>query len=226
MSLRIAALIVVLALSTGFHISAVQDELRKGESGSGDIITNQTKSIARRRTRPAKAKSASVAATPNSASDYVTQSSELFDKGNYEAAVKTLEQAIRVDPQYEQAYYALSDAYLKLNNENKSLEVEQQGLQIARSKRRLISGGFMNSKALNFQVPEKPPIARVARTAGKVTVAVFVGEDGNVISARAVEGHPLLRSAAVQAAISVKFEPLNVSGVPVKVVGILEYEFN
>ena len=50
-------------------------------------------------------------------------------------------------------------------------------------------------------------------------------EDGNVIAAQAVSGHPLLRPAAVEAARAAKFKPTVVDGQPVKVVGVVSYNF-
>lgn len=45
-----------------------------------------------------------------------------------------------------------------------------------------------------------PQIALQAHAFGKVVVEVEVGADGQVMSARAVSGHPLLQAAAAKAA--------------------------
>jgi protein TonB len=58
-----------------------------------------------------------------------------------------------------------------------------------------------------------------------VTVQVTVDEEGNVISAHAVTGHPLLQGAAVAAARQAKFAPTKLSGQPVKVMGVIVYNF-
>lgn len=88
-----------------------------------------------------------------------------------------------------------------------------------------ISGGVLNGKATSLPEPAYPPIARSAKASGTVVVQVVVDEKGNVISARAVSGHPLLQSAAVAAARAAKFSPTRLSGKPVKVSGVLRYEF-
>jgi protein TonB len=88
-----------------------------------------------------------------------------------------------------------------------------------------ISGGVLNGKAISLPKPPYPPIARQARASGTVTVQVTIDENGNVISARAVSGHPLLQAAAVQAARSAKFSPTKLSGQPVKVTGVITYNF-
>jgi len=54
---------------------------------------------------------------------------------------------------------------------------------------------------------------------------VTVDEKGNVVAASAVSGHPLLRASAVQAARQSKFSPTLLSGKPVKVKGIIVYNF-
>jgi len=56
-------------------------------------------------------------------------------------------------------------------------------------------------------------------------VQVLVDETGKVISATAVFGPDELRDAAVKAAQRAKFKPMIVDGVPVKVKGILTYDF-
>jgi TonB family protein len=87
------------------------------------------------------------------------------------------------------------------------------------------SGGVLNQKAIELPQPSYPPVAKAAKASGQVTVQVSVDEQGNVISAVAVSGHPLLQAAAVAAARQAKFTPTKLSGQPVKVNGILIYNF-
>jgi TonB family protein len=89
-----------------------------------------------------------------------------------------------------------------------------------------ISGGVVNGKATNLPKPAYPPIARTARASGAVNVQVLIDEDGRVVSANAVSGHPLLRAAAEQAARQARFQPTMLSGQPVKVSGTIVYNFN
>jgi len=88
-----------------------------------------------------------------------------------------------------------------------------------------ISGGVLNGKATSLPKPPYPPAARAVRAAGAVTVQVLIDESGSVVSASAVNGHPLLRAAAVQAARSARFSPTQLSGQPVKVSGVITYNF-
>lgn len=88
-----------------------------------------------------------------------------------------------------------------------------------------ISGGVLNGKAISLPKPQYPPIARAAHAAGTVTVQVLIDENGNVVSAKAVNGHPLLQAVAVAAARNAKFSPTKLSGQPVKVTGVIQYNF-
>jgi TonB family protein len=90
---------------------------------------------------------------------------------------------------------------------------------------RTVSGGVLNGKAISKPQPPYPALAKAARTSGTVTVQVAVDEMGNVVSAEAVSGHPLLRQAAVQAARQAKFSPTLLGGKPVRVTGVLTYNF-
>jgi protein TonB len=58
-----------------------------------------------------------------------------------------------------------------------------------------------------------------------VSVQVTIDEEGNVISATALSGHPLLQAAAVAAARAARFAPTLLDGQPVKVTGVITYNF-
>jgi len=87
------------------------------------------------------------------------------------------------------------------------------------------SGGILNGKAISLPRPVYPAAARNAGASGKVVVEVTINEEGKVIEARAVSGHPMLPQAAVQAARLAKFSPAMLSGQPVKVTGTISYTF-
>jgi protein TonB len=88
-----------------------------------------------------------------------------------------------------------------------------------------ISGGVLNGRAVRLVQPPYPPIARSAHASGQVNVQITIDENGNVISAHAVSGHPLLQAAAVGAARASKFTPTKLSGQAVKVSGVIIYNF-
>jgi len=88
-----------------------------------------------------------------------------------------------------------------------------------------ISGGILNGKAIKKPTPAYPAEAIVARADGVVAVQVLVNEDGTVRTTRATQGHPLLREAAVEAALKARFSPTRLSGELMKVAGVVTYNF-
>ncbi len=88
-----------------------------------------------------------------------------------------------------------------------------------------ISGGVLNGKAISLPKPPYPAAARAVGASGAVSVQVLINENGDVVSASAVSGHPLLRAAAAEAARGAKFSPTQLQGMPVKVSGIITYNF-
>ncbi|HSB08371.1 MAG TPA: TonB family protein [Blastocatellia bacterium] len=88
------------------------------------------------------------------------------------------------------------------------------------------SGGVLQGSATRRVEPAYPPLAKAARLSGSVVVEVTVDEEGNVISARAISGHPLLKDPAVGAARGWKFEPTLLQGTAVKVIGTITFNFN
>lgn len=90
---------------------------------------------------------------------------------------------------------------------------------------RTISGGVLNAKATTLPKPGYPPLAKQVGAHGTVIVQVLVDEKGNVVTAKAISGHPLLQPSAVAAARGAKFTPTLLNGKPVKVRGVINYNF-
>jgi protein TonB len=89
----------------------------------------------------------------------------------------------------------------------------------------IVSKGVINGSAISLPKPAYPPTAKAVGASGAVSVQVTIDEAGNVISAVATSGHPLLKQVAAQAARGAKFKPTLLSGTPVKVSGIIVYNF-
>ncbi len=87
------------------------------------------------------------------------------------------------------------------------------------------SGGVLQGAALHRVNPEYPDEAKAARVTGVVTVEIKIDEQGKVIGARVLSGHPLLRDAAVEAARQWMFQPTYLQGEPVKVIGTVTFNF-
>jgi protein TonB len=84
---------------------------------------------------------------------------------------------------------------------------------------------LLNGRAIILPKPTYPPLAKLQNVAGVVMVQVLIDETGKVISAQSVSGHPLLRAAAVQAARQARFSPTVLGEQPVKVSGVITYNF-
>jgi protein TonB len=89
----------------------------------------------------------------------------------------------------------------------------------------VISKGPITGLAISLPKPPYPQLARQAGAHGAVSVQVLVDENGKVISAKAVSGHPLLQVAAQQAAMSARFSPTRLGDQAVKVSGVITYNF-
>jgi TonB family protein len=89
-----------------------------------------------------------------------------------------------------------------------------------------IWAGVINKKAVRKPAPVYSSYAKSERSSGAVAVAVLVNESGTVTQAQALSGHTLLRQPAMEAACRARFSPIITSGSPLRVSGILTYDFD
>ncbi len=90
---------------------------------------------------------------------------------------------------------------------------------------RNVSTGVLLAQAISLPQPPYPAMAKQIHVQGAVTVQILVNEEGKVISAQTMSGHPMLLAAAKEAATRARFTPTKLSGVPVKVQGLITYNF-
>ena len=88
-----------------------------------------------------------------------------------------------------------------------------------------VSMGVLIAHAVSLPQPLYPIIAKQIRAQGPVNVQILVDEQGKVISAQPISGHPTLLGAAKEAALRARFTPTLLSGQPVKVQGVITYNF-
>lgn len=88
-----------------------------------------------------------------------------------------------------------------------------------------VDGGVLNGTAITLPAPKYPIAAKLAKISGDVSIQVVIDEKGRVISAKAISGEALLRSAAEKAARDATFKPTKLSGQAVKVSGVIIYKF-
>ncbi len=180
--------------------------------------------------------------TPADSRIYFLRSKVYIEQKNYDKAIADLSDVIRLEPDDKDAYFERAEVYRKLGK-NDLAEADDKthrelsgytetivkptpiGTSNYSGSVKTISGGVINGKATNLVKPTYPTAAKAVRASGTVNVQVTVDENGDVISASAVSGHPLLRASAVQAAKASKFSPTMLSGQKVQVSGIIVYNF-
>jgi TonB family protein len=84
----------------------------------------------------------------------------------------------------------------------------------------------LNGRALFLPKPDYPREARELNLDGTVVVQVEIDEKGNVTAAKDLcQGPPYLSESSTKAAFQARFSPTTVGGNPVKVKGVIVYNF-
>ena len=112
----------------------------------------------------------------------------------------------------------------KMKKPDEAAEILSRGQDKGTGQPPLI-GGVLNLKALSLPKPGYPAQARAAGVSGTVVVQVTITEEGRVVRACSVQGHPLLWQVTEEAASAAKFAPTTLRGKPVKVTGVITYNF-
>ena len=84
---------------------------------------------------------------------------------------------------------------------------------------------ILNSEARLLPRPNYPPLAKQIKVQGTVAVQILIDETGKVVSAKPLSGHPLLVPEAIRAAMGARFSPTIIGDQPVKVSGVITYNF-
>ena len=85
---------------------------------------------------------------------------------------------------------------------------------------------ILNGKALDLPKPEYSADARARRLSGTVVISVVIDETGKVLSAKDIcQGPPYLTDASINAARRARFTPTLLNGQPIKVTGVIQYNF-
>lgn len=84
----------------------------------------------------------------------------------------------------------------------------------------------LNGRAVKLPKPDYPQVARDLRLSGTVIILIEIDETGNVISASDMcQGPPYLSESCIKAALKSRFTPTKLSGKPIKVKGVIQYNF-
>ena len=90
---------------------------------------------------------------------------------------------------------------------------------------RRVTSEVLNSKLITAPQPIYPVIAKQAGIQGPVNIQILVDEQGKVISAQVMSGNAFLNAAAREAAMRARFTPTTLNGVPLKIQGVITYNF-
>jgi TonB family protein len=172
---------------------------------------------------------------PNEAAAYMNRGESYEKQGNSAKALADYQKAVELDASNEMA-----KAYvrrLQPEQPKTASASTQQNLPVTTQVKQTttvadtpkttqtVDIGQLNQLALNLAMPSYPEIARKANIKGTVSVQITLDEDGKIISAKATEGPPMLRSAAEDAARKSKFKPAMSGDKAVKATGFILYNF-
>ena len=130
------------------------------------------------------------------------------------------------DPPYERARSGMSCLAYETRNDAIFAELKSIHEQFAPATDFLDLMDIVNGKAISLPKPEYSPDARARRLSGTVVVRVEIDEEGKVLSAKDIcQGPPFLSEASINSALRARFTPTLLNGQPVKVTGVIQYNF-
>lgn len=165
------------------------------------------------------------------ANAYLTAGDDLKALNFYERVVKIRSNNLG-KVSFDDAYDALKRYDCILNKTRKSdlrtdkLTADTEAKIKEYSKQTVVKEGIINGKAEKLVRPQYPKAAIPNRIRGSVEVSVTIDETGKIIFACAQSGNPIFYSVAEVAAINSKFAPTLTNGKPVKVSGVIVYNFD
>jgi TonB family protein len=111
------------------------------------------------------------------------------------------------------------------NQTRVAIDVEPPPAPQPKPKPIVVSKGVITSEALLLPKPLYPAAAKLMHIQGKVSIQILIDETGKVLSARAIDGPPLLKLTAEKAAYQARFSPTRLGDQAVKVSGLITYNF-
>jgi len=133
----------------------------------------------------------------------------------------------REHPDYLKAKERYFCVALETGQERKIKDIEKiLGDTLGTKARGVTEDAILNGRAISLPKPSYSDEARRYRAHGRVVIKVTIDELGNVIDASDMCGsNPLLVKPSLQSARAARFTPTKLSGQPVKVTGVITYNF-
>lgn len=205
---------------------------RRGEMDEADARLSRALAIFEKRLPPSSEKAASLAL------DLVEVYRKKRDLSKMEASyLKAIELSEHVTKPQDVDSVSIEarawDGYECFLNETKGANEAKRVLaKLIESRKKVgehdkldVDNDVLNGRALELPKPSYPQMAKYERVEGTVKVRVRINEKGEVVNAWAICGPPLLRDAAVSAARKARFSATSFKGKPVKVTGLINYNF-
>jgi TonB family protein len=86
--------------------------------------------------------------------------------------------------------------------------------------------GLAPPKKTKYVKPVYPQAALDARVQGEVLLEIVIGTDGRVADARILKSVPQLDQAAIEATLAARYEPVQINGLPVRVISMVTHTFS
>ena len=180
---------------------------------------------------------------PKEAMAYFNRGETYEKKGNALQAIGDYQKVLELDGNNESAKIILKrlqDEQTKLEQAKaEKLKLEQAKIEAAKKQEaaakveppktpavpKTVELGQLNGLATKLAAPLYPATAQQLNLQGKVTVQITLNEQGDVVSAKAINGHQFLRASAEDAARKSKFKPTLIETQAVKATGFIVYNF-
>lgn len=163
--------------------------------------------------------------TPKGSAAYLGRAQSFEKKGDVQKAKADYQKVLELDAENVSAKAAMA------RFQPAETKVEQKSVEppvvapVAKAPESVDLGQLTSASATRMVTPVYSPVAIKSNISGKVTVRVTLDESGNVTSAKAIDGHQLLRQGSEDAAHRSKFKPAMFQGQPIKASGVIVYNY-
>ncbi len=168
----------------------------------------------------------SIELDPKDATAYLNRAALNERLGNLEKAAADYQKAVDLEPANEAAKASLKKLREELQAKAAANQPPPMPVAPPKVPESIDLGVLSAANAVRMAKPVYSTIAQRANIEGRVVVAVKLDEKGEVVEAKAVSGHQLLRTAAEDAAVKSKFKPAMFGDKPVKGTGTITYNFS
>lgn len=149
---------------------------------------------------------------------------ELYQSGDYNAAISILQNVVTADKKDRDAWLYLGLSFARIKKDNEALKALRKGDSISSKDS---SNYDKEVKITSKPRPTYTELAKQNLTQGRVRLAIEFGADGKIKFIHPVQSLPDgLTQNCIAVAKSIKFDLAYKNGKPVPRIGIIEYSFD